>query len=134
MKIPIISLIICLSLMMTGCSNTKVNKENSSTNTSNIEQVGEIKEVKDTNNKEMINLTEDIESKLPIKGLMVECVYQKDDYNNITYFIGNSNELYDKTIQTKIDNIILGADNKFDHIKISYRNGKQGVIIERDIK
>lgn len=134
MKIPIISLIICLSLMMTGCSNTKVNKENSSTNTSNIEQVGEIKEVKDTNNKEMINLTEDIESKLPIKDLIVECVYQKDDYNNITYFIGNSNELENKEIRENIKDIINKTDNKYKYIEVIFRNAHQGNIVKENIR
>ena len=128
MKTLIINLIICLSLIMVGCEKVEINKPKENVNVLNIE------ETKKVDNQEIFDLTENIKSKLPIKGLMVECVYQKDDYSNITYFVGNSNELYDKTIQTKIDNIILGADNKFDHIKISYRNGKQGVIIERDIK
>lgn len=129
MKTLIINLIICLSLIMVGCGKViEADKPEKDVNASNIE------EVKLVDNQDVFDLTENIKSKLPIKGLMVECVYQKDDYSNITYFVGNSNELYDKTIQTKIDNIILGADNKFDHIKISYRNGKQGVIIERDIK
>lgn len=129
MKTLIINLIICLSLIMVGCGKViEADKPEKDVNASNIE------EAKTVDNQEIFDLTENIKAKLPIKGLMVECVYQKDDYSNITYFVGNSNELYDKTIQTKIDNIILGADNKFDHIKISYRNGKQGVIIERDIK
>lgn len=129
MKTLIINLIICLSLIMVGCGKViEADKPKENVSVLNIE------EAKTVDNQEIFDLTENIKAKLPIKGLMVECVYQKDDYGNITYFVGNSNELYDKTIQTKIDNIILGADNKFDHIKIAYRNGKQGVIIEKDIK
>lgn len=128
MKTLIINAIICLSLIMVGCGKVETNKPEENVRVPNVE------EVKSVDNQEIFDLTENIKSKLPINGLMVECVYQKDDYSNITYFVGNSNELYDKTIQTKIDNIILGADNKFDHIKISYRNGKQGVIIEREVK
>lgn len=128
LKLFIFNIIICLMFCMIGC--TKVEKQQSSNkfNETSNEQI------KKEEQNEMYDITENIKSQLPIKNLMVECVFTENDYSNITYFIGNSDDLGNKSIQKSIEEKILENDNKFKHIKVIFKNGKQTPIIEKNIR